>query len=107
MSNVIKLQFAPRTAPVESDMPDVLVAALSKLRQCRDSIDVLRLTDELPDMILPHLAWAASRRPDIPPRFVRALVKCCGDLFLERCLGRHRLRQLKMRYSDREVLSGL
>ena len=41
------------TAPVESNTPDVLVAALSKLRQCRDSIGVLRLTDEPPEMIFP------------------------------------------------------
>ncbi|MEE4417428.1 hypothetical protein [Klebsiella pneumoniae] len=98
MSNVIKLQFAPRTAAVETDMPDVLVTGLAKLRACKDAIDVLRLTDALPDVLLPHLAWAASRRQDVPARHVQVLVKCCGEPMLERALGRAHLRQLKLRF---------
>ncbi len=34
MSSVVKLQFAPRTAAVETDTPDVLAHALAKLRKC-------------------------------------------------------------------------
>jgi len=104
MGSVVKLQFAPRTAATEGETPDVLVPALARLRACgSDSIDVLRLADELPDIVLPHLAWAASRRRDIPPVAVRVLMKCCGDLFLERCLGGQRLRQLKARYPVSEA----
>jgi hypothetical protein len=106
MGNVVKLQFAPRTAAAEPDIPDVLVPALLKLQRCSDMIDVLRLVDELPDIVLPHLTWAASRRSCVPERFVKVLVKCCGELHLERCLGRHRLRQLKARFPT-EILSGL
>jgi hypothetical protein len=98
MSNVVKLQFAPRTAAAEFDTPDVLVPALARLQRCKDSIDVLRLSDELPDIVLPHLIWAASRKAGTQPRFVQILMKCCGELHLERCLGRHRLRQLKARF---------
>lgn len=84
-------------------MPDVLAPAIARLRSYGgDSIDVLQLVDELPDIVLPHLAWAASRRRDIAPVAVRVLIKCCGDLFLERCLGRQRLRQLKARYPASE-----
>ncbi|MGY3514176.1 hypothetical protein [Bradyrhizobium lupini] len=96
---VVKLQFSPRTAAVETDTPDVLAHALAKLRNCGDdAINVLRLTDELPDIVLPYLAWAASRRSDIPTRVVRILMKCCGETFMERALGLHRLRALKARY---------
>jgi len=104
MGNVVRLQSAPRTATTEGETPDVLVPALARLRACgSDPIDVLRLADELPDMVLPCLTWAASRRRDIPPTAVRVLIKCCGDLFLERCLGRKRLRQLKARYPVSEA----
>jgi len=54
--------------------------------------------------VLPHLTWAASRRRDIPAGAIRVLIKCCGDLFLERSLGRQRLRQLKARYPASEPL---
>lgn len=100
MGNVIPLQRAPRTAAAEIDTPDVLVPALARLRACgSDAIDILRLTDELPDIVLPYLTWAASRRPDIPARAVQILVKCCGEQLLARALGLHRLRQLKARYA--------
>jgi hypothetical protein len=49
-----------------------------------DAINVLQLIDELPDMVLPYLTRAASRRSDIPARAVRNLMRCWGDLFLER-----------------------
>lgn len=95
---VVKLQFPPRTAPSEPDIPDVLVPALAALRDCSTSLDILQLMDTLPDRLLPHLAWAASRRRHIPSRNIQVLIKCCGDLMLERALGRHRLRMLKARY---------
>jgi hypothetical protein len=38
---------------------------------------------------------------------VRLLMKYCGDLFLERSLGRYRLRQLKTRYPESNELSDL
>lgn len=103
-----KLQFSPRTAAIEADTPDVLAHALAKLRQCGDdAINVLRLTDELPEIVLPYLAWAASRRQDIPARSVRIVMKCCGELLLERALGRHRLRQLKTRFPISEPFASL
>ena|ERR1700733_2800606 len=101
------IQFAPRTGSVETDTPDVLVPALARLQRCKDRIDIYRICEELPDQVLPHLAWAASRRQTTPSFAVRTLMKCCGDLFLERSLGSHRLRQLKTRYPATEVLSGL
>ncbi|MET4603264.1 hypothetical protein ABIB90_002742 [Bradyrhizobium sp. JR4.1] len=105
---VVKLQFSPRTATVETDTPDVLAHALAKLRRCGDdAINVLRLTDELPEVVLPYLAWTASRRRDVPARSVRILMKCCGELLLERTLGRHRLRMLKARYPISEPFASL
>lgn len=105
---VVKLQFSPRTAAVETDTPDVLAHALAKLRQCGgDAINVLRLTDELPEIVLPYLAWAASRRQDVPARSVLIVMKCCGELMLERALGRHRLRMLKARYPLSEPFASL
>lgn len=44
--------------------------------------------DSLPDMILPGLAYVASRRHYIPHAAVQAVVTYCGPLFLERCLER-------------------
>ncbi|MGY3618410.1 hypothetical protein ACVJGD_004606 [Bradyrhizobium sp. USDA 10063] len=108
MMNVVdRIHGKPRGAPIETDTPDVLVYALARLRKCKDAIDVLRLTDELPDVILPYLTWAASRRQDIPARVVRILMKCCGELFLERALGLYRLRVLKSRYPGWQDPSGL
>lgn len=103
---VTGFQQAPRSGAIEAETPDILIPALAKLRECRDSIDVLRLCDEWPDMLVPHLAWAASRRRSTPGWVVGLLVRYCGDLFLERSLGRFRLRQLKGR-SAHQILSGL
>lgn len=104
---VVKLQFPPRGPAVEIDTPDVIVPALAKLSRCKDSIDVLQLTDELPDIVLPYLAWAASRKLDVPARHVRIVLKCCGDSYLERCLGTKRYRQLKQRYPVSEPFEPL
>jgi hypothetical protein len=92
---------------VHGATPDILVPALSALRRCKDSIDILTLVDSLPEIILPHLTWAASRRTDVQPRFVKILMKCSGEAFLERVLGRERLRQLKLRFAGWEDPSGL
>ena len=108
MGHVVKLQYAPRTAAAETDTPDVLVPALTRLRACgEDSIGILQLTDELPDIVLPFLTWAASRRSDIPARAIKILMKCAGEPMLQRALGLHRLRQLKARYRGWEDPSGL
>ncbi|MDA9523056.1 hypothetical protein XI06_22940 [Bradyrhizobium sp. CCBAU 11434] len=107
MMGVVKLQFSPRTAPSEADVPDVLVPALAALRDCSTSLDILQLIDMLPDRLLPYLAWAASRRRYIPHRNIQVLIKCCGDVMLERALGRHRLRQLKTRYPVSEPFKAL
>jgi hypothetical protein len=98
-----------RTGALEVDMPDVLAVALARLRRCRvDTLDVFVLCDELPELILPALAWVASRKPYIPRESVRVLVKYSGSLFLERCLGRRRARELIVRYQDdKQTLSGL
>jgi hypothetical protein len=99
--------FVRQIRPAGSSRFRIRVWSTTTVRACgSDAINVLRLTDELPDIVLPYLTWAASRRPDIPARAVRILMKCCGDLFLERCLGTHRLRQLKARYPA-ENLSAL
>ncbi len=78
-----------------------------KLRACNDSLQTLVLMDSLPDVILPALAWVASRKQYIPRVAVKTLVKGCGPLFLERCLGKVRARELSARYAEGEVLSGL
>jgi hypothetical protein len=74
MNNVVSLHSKPRTGAVEVDMPDVLISALYRLRECRDSLAVLVLADQLPEMILPALTWAASRKPFIPRVTVHTLV---------------------------------
>lgn len=109
MSNVSRLYSTPRTGALEVDMPDVLAVALARLRKCNpDTLDIFVLIDDLPDLILPALAWAASRKTYIPRKSVRTLVKACGSLFLERCLGRQRARELIARYQDdKQTLSGL
>jgi hypothetical protein len=98
-SNII--QFAPRTSAVNEEPPDLLIPALAKLRACNDSMDTLILIDSLPDLLLPSLAWAASRKPYIKGDVVQAVVTYCGPLFLERVLGKSNARQLLMRYPKR------
>jgi hypothetical protein len=99
----------PRTGPLEGEMPDVLAFALSRLRRCNpDTLDIFILCDELPDLVLPALAFVASQRSYIPRESVRVLVKYCGPLFLERCLGRRCARELVAKYKDdKQVVSGL
>jgi hypothetical protein len=91
------LYAKPRSGMHERDTPDVLVSALADLRKCTDSIDTLILVDSLPDILLPALAWEASRRTHIPTSAVGTLVRYCGPLFLERCLGKKRARELRAR----------
>lgn len=102
-----RIQYAPRQGATYEPSLDILVPALAGLRECRDSLDVLVLIDTLPDMILPGLAWAASRKTFIPAVAVQAVVTYCGPLFLERCLGKKRSRELLKRYPKRAALSGL
>lgn len=89
-----KIHYAPRTAAVETDLPDILVPALAALRSCIDSIGTLVLIDSLPDILLPGLASMAARRPNMPDVAVKTLVRYCGPLFLERCLGKQRASEL-------------
>lgn len=98
MSN--RIHYTPRTAAIESDLPDILVPALNSLRACRDSIDTLILIDSLPDILLPGLVSMAARRPNIPHIATKTLVNYCGPLFLERCLGKLRANELLVRYRD-------
>jgi hypothetical protein len=86
---------------------DVLIPALMKLRKCDDNLSTLVLIDSLPDIILPALAWAASQKRYIPSVAVKTLVKYCGPLFLERCLGGKRSRELLARYPKRAALLGV
>lgn len=102
-----RIHYAPRSGATFEAPLDILIPALAKLRQCDDSLETLVLMDSLPDLILPALAWAASRKRYIPSVAVKTLVKGCGPLFLERCLGKARARELTARYAEAEVLSGL
>lgn len=95
-----RIHSNPRTGAVETDLPDVLVPALNSLRTCNDSIDTLILIDSLPDMLLPGLAFTAARRPNIPRVAVKTLVRYCGPLFLERCLGKANAKELFARYQN-------
>lgn len=108
MMGLPRIHYAPRSGATYEASLDILIPALTKLRSCNDSLATLVLVDSLPDIILPALAWAASRKAYIPRVAVQTLVKCCGPLFLERCLGRKRARELSSRYAaEPEVLSGL
>lgn len=102
-----RIQYAPRGAVQFEPNLDILVPALAKLRECQTSIDALVLIDSLPDMILPGLAYVASRRQYVPREAVQAVVTYCGPTFLERCLGKKRSRELLMRYPKRAALTGL
>lgn len=82
-----RIQYAPRQGATYEPSLDILVPALARLRECENSIDALVLIDSLPDMILPGLAYVASRRQYIPHAAVQAVVTYCGDRFLERCRG--------------------
>jgi hypothetical protein len=107
MQGVERIHYAPRSGATYEAPLDILVPALMKLRKCDDSLKTLVLLDSLPDIILPALAWAASRKQYIPRVAVKTLVKGCGPLFLERCLGKERARELMVRYAEAEALSGL
>ncbi|MDA9433519.1 hypothetical protein XH88_17310 [Bradyrhizobium sp. CCBAU 51627] len=82
-----RIQYAPRRGATYEPSLDILVPALARLRECQTSIDALVLIDSLPDMILPGLAYVASRRQYVPRDAVQAVVTYCGPLFLERCPG--------------------
>lgn len=102
-----RIQYAPRQGATYEPSLDILVPALAKLRECTTSLDALVLIDSLPDLILPGLAYVASRRQHIPRDAVQAVVTYCGPLFLERCLGKNRSRELLRRLPKQAALSGL
>lgn len=99
MQGLPRIHYQPREAATYEAPLDILVPALMKLRKCDDSLKTLVLLDSLPDILLPALAWAASRKQYIPPVAVKTLVKGCGAEFLERCLGKTRARELMTRYA--------
>lgn len=107
MRVIERIQYAPRQGATYEPSLDILVPALARLRECETSLDALVLIDSLPDMILPGLAYVASRRHYIPHAAVQAVVTYCGPSFLERCLGKKRSRELLRRYPKRAALSGL
>jgi hypothetical protein len=107
MQGLPRIHYAPRSGASYEAPLDILIPALMKLRTCDDSLKTLILVDSLPDIILPALAWAAASTTYIPRVAVKALVKCCGPLFLERCLGKVRARELLARYAESNVLLGL
>ena len=102
-----RIQYAPRQGATYEPSLDILVPALAKLRECEDALSALVLIDSLPDMILPGLAYVASRRQYVPHAAVQAVVTYCGPLFLERCLGKKRSRELLKRYPKRAARAGL
>ncbi|SFN80682.1 hypothetical protein SAMN05216573_12249 [Bradyrhizobium sp. Rc3b] len=61
-----RILYAPRQGATYEPSLDILVPALTRLRDCRNSIDTLVLLDSLPNMILPGLAYVASRRQYVP-----------------------------------------
>ena len=71
----------PRSAARYEEPSDILIPALAKLRQCKDSMDVLIYIDTLPEIVLPALAWAASRKTYIPSIATKTLVQYCGAFF--------------------------
>lgn len=102
-----RIQYSPRQGATYEPPLDILAPALAELRECEDSLSALVLLDSLPEMILPGLAYIASRRQYVPHAAVQAVVTYCGPLFLERCLGKKRSRALLKRYPKRAACSGL
>lgn len=98
MQGLDRIHYRPRGAATYEAPLDILIPALMKLRECNDSLKALVLLDSLPDIILPALAFAASRKTYIPPVAVKTVVKYCGPDFLARTLGRERARNLQARY---------
>jgi hypothetical protein len=86
----------------------VLATALARLRACGDdAISILFMLDQLPDVVLPHLAYEAARRPGIhSAKAMCILIKAAGPRMLERALGKQHCRFLLQRYPGwRESLS--
>lgn len=108
MSVIERIHYRPREGASFEAPLDILMPALGELRKCDDSLKTLVLLDSLPDIILPALAFVASRKTYIPHIAVKTLVKGCGQAFLERTLGSSQARALWQRYAEQqEVLSGL
>lgn len=107
MQGLPRMHYRPRQGATYETPLDILIPALMKMRECDDSLKALVLIDSLPDLILPALAYVASQKSYIPKIAVRTIVKACGPDFLARTLGAERARCLRVRYAEREVLSGL
>jgi hypothetical protein len=98
MQGVPRIHYTPREGASYEAPLDVLIPALMRLRECNDSLKTLVLLDSLPDLILPALAFAASRKAYIPAIAVKTTIKYCGPAFLERALGKSQARNLQARY---------
>lgn len=98
MQGIPRIHYQPRDGATYEAPLDILIPALTRLRECNDSLKALVLVDSLPDIILPALAFAASQKTYIPPIAVKTVVKWCGPVFLARTLGRERARNLQARY---------
>jgi hypothetical protein len=100
VQGIDRIHYQPRQGATYEAPLDILIPALMKLRECNDSLKALVLVDSLPDLILPALAYAASRKAYIPKVAVQTVVKFCGPDFLARTLGRERARSLQARYAQ-------
>ena len=93
-----RIQYSPREGATYSPNLDVLIPALMRLRRCEDTLSTLVLVDQLPEILLPALIWAAAEKTYIPRVAIKTLMKACGPAYLERCLGRERARILRERF---------
>ncbi len=100
-----RIHYQPRSGASYEAPLDLLVPALMRMRNCKDSLQMLVLLDTLPEMLLPALAQAASQK-NYPAVAVKTIIKYCGPAYLDRTLGKERARSLRARYADREVISG-
>jgi hypothetical protein len=99
MQGIDRVHYRPRHGATYEAPLDVLIPALMKLRECNDSLKALVLLDSLPEILLPALAYAASRKTYIPAIAVKTTIKYCGPAFLERALGKSQARNLQTRYA--------
>ncbi len=106
MNGLPRIHYQPRSGASYEAPIDLLVPALMRMRNCKDSLQMLVLLDMLPEMLLPALALTASQK-NYPAVAVRTILKYCGPVYLDRTLGKERARNLRARYADREVISGL
>jgi hypothetical protein len=99
MQGLPRIHYHPREGATYEAKLDVLIPAMMRLRNCTDSLKTLVLLDSLPEILLPALALAASRKTYIPAIAVKTTIKYCGPAFLERALGKSQARNLQTRYA--------